>query len=174
MREVELHSKKWPGKVAQIDDQDWELISRYTWCPSKLKNCRIVYAVARANVDGDLKTIQMHRLIMGFPDCDVDHQDRNGLNNQRDNLREVTRSQNQANQAKQSRQCSSVYKGVTWDKNRGKWIAQIGFNSGHKHLGRFADEIAAARAYDAKAIELFGEYAYTNFPFSDYQLPRAA
>jgi hypothetical protein len=58
---------------------------------------------------------------------------------------------------------TSKYKGVCWDEDRGKWLAQINKEGVHKHLGRFDDEIDAAEAYDNAARELFGEHAFLNF-----------
>ncbi|HSV13807.1 MAG TPA: AP2 domain-containing protein, partial [Tepidisphaeraceae bacterium] len=60
--------------------------------------------------------------------------------------------------------CSSRYKGVSWDRKREKWVAQIVKDKQHHHLGRFGDELAAAEAYDEAARELFGEHARLNFP----------
>lgn len=61
---------------------------------------------------------------------------------------------------------SSRYVGVTWDKQRNKWVAQTCFYKKHILIGRFDNEEEAARAYDIKVLELFGEYAKLNFPDS--------
>ncbi len=60
--------------------------------------------------------------------------------------------------------CSSRYKGVVRRGAYKRWRARIGFNGKRIHLGDFADEKQAAMAYDDKAAELFGEFAYLNFP----------
>ena len=57
---------------------------------------------------------------------------------------------------------SSKFKGVSWFKRTEKWKAQIQYRKKVIHLGYFKDEIDAAKAYNAKAIELFGEYACLN------------
>ena len=90
----------------------------------------------------------------------IDHKDRDGLNNQRENLRWCTGSQNQANRCIIN--LSSGYKGVYWDNPTNSWRAKIGFKNRTIHIGRFKTAVEAANAYDTKAVELFGEYALTN------------
>lgn len=103
----------------------------------------------------------MHKLITGF--AETDHKDHDGLNNQRLNLRDATRSQNHANQQPQIKG-SSRFKGVYWHKMGRKWLAQIVIK-GHRHyLGLYVLEEDAARAYDQAALEAFGEYACLNPP----------
>jgi hypothetical protein len=58
----------------------------------------------------------------------------------------------------------SKYKGVYWEKRYRKWCAAIWFEGRNHYLGSFDVEIEAAKAYDRKAVELFGEFAYLNFP----------
>ena len=70
-------------------------------------------------------------------------------------------SENQGNQQLQAN-TSSKYKGVSWHKRIKRWSAKINYRKQAIHLGYFKDEIDAAKAYNAKAIELFGEYACLN------------
>ena len=100
----------------------------------------------------------MHALITGFPE--TDHVNGNSLDNRRVNLREATRSQNNWNRGKQLG--SSRFKGITWDKRDKNWKAQIQVNYKRISIGRFTDEIEAAKAYDKAAMEHFGEFARTN------------
>lgn len=95
---------------------------------------------------------------LNFPDDAV--RDLDGL---RSNLRLRTRSQRAASSKKNAKN-SSGFRGVTWDKRKGKWAAQIGFQLRHIFVGYFTEKTDAARAYDAKALELFGSFAQTNFP----------
>jgi hypothetical protein len=90
----------------------------------------------------------------------VDHRDHNGLNNRRENLRIATHAQNQWNQIKTDRPTTSRYKGVR--RTRFAWRPEISFNDKSLYLGSFRTEEAAARAYNAKALELFGEFASLN------------
>jgi hypothetical protein len=105
----------------------------------------------------------MHREIAGAPKgMVVDHIDGNELNNRRSNLRVCTVSQNHQNRRRTWGR--SRYKGVCFLKKRNKWKAEIMVNRKHIHIGCFDEEEEAAKAYDKKAAELFGEFAYFNLP----------
>jgi hypothetical protein len=148
------------GQTALIDDIDALEILKYKWYAFRRKGKHTYYAARRTGHAGPL--VQMHRQLMGFPDCEIDHCDGNGLNNQRCNLRKSTRSQNAANS--RPRCGTSKFKGVHWERGRQKWVAQSTFNGRKSYIGRFATEIEAAKAYDAVALKLFGEFARLNFP----------
>jgi gluconate kinase len=89
----------------------------------------------------------------------IDHIDRNRLNCQRNNLRPATNSQNLANRGK-NRNNTSGYKGVTWDKERRKWLAQIEVRGRNRCLGRYDDKEEAHVAYCVALRKHFAEYAY--------------
>lgn len=159
------------GKMTMVDDEDYEALMTYKWFALGSPGYDGLYA-ARNGQRGDGErhrtTIRMHRELMGNPTgLMVDHIDHDTLNNQRINLRVVTRSQNGQNQRGQKQKTSSIYKGVSWHKKGKVWYAQIGLNQQSNHLGGFSTEEAAARAYDAAASEYFGEYAYLNFPIAE-------
>ncbi len=90
----------------------------------------------------------------------VDHIDHDTLDNQRINLRICTRSQNGMNRKKDS---GIKFKGVTFHKRAGKFMAQIYMNGKKYYLGVFETPEEAAMVYDKKARELHGEFALTNF-----------
>ena len=145
------------GKFAIVAAADYERLNRYKWTLSEANGT----CYARRQTRG--RTILMHREVMHAPDgMMVDHIDRNGLNNHPRNLRLCTARQNAYNSI--SAHGTSQYKGVSWDIAAGKWRATINCQGQHYHLGLFDTEIEAARAYDQKARELFGQYAYLNFP----------
>ena len=146
------------GKFAIVDAADYEWLSQYRWsCRGGSNN---PYA-ARSHAN---KMIWMHREIMQTPPGMVcDHIDCIGLNNRRCNLRNCTRQENARNLPKGSRG-TSCYKGVWWNKELGKWGAGICRDGKRYQLGWFDSEIDAALAYDCKARELFGPFAYLNFP----------
>lgn len=156
-------SKSNKGKYfAQVDDEDYEELNKYNW--SAYKNGNTLYALRLETLNGKSKSILLHRTILGLINekdfCD--HKDRNGLNNQKINLRKCTRSENQKN-SKSRVNCSSKYLGVDWDKSRNKWRSQITINHKNKWLGRFYNEIDAAKAYDEAAKFHHKEFANLNF-----------
>ena len=119
----------------------------------------------------------MHRVIMDAPKgMDVDHINGDRLDNRKVNLRIATRSQNSQNKKLRS-DSSTGYKGVYEIKGRNlakRFRASIAdqttpaTNKRRTHLGYYATAEEAARAYDRAAIELYGKFAYTNFPIEDY------
>ena len=109
--------------------------------------------------------ILMHRTVaeryLNIAGLQVDHRDRNGLNNQRHNLRPATTSRNSANKPG-NRNNTSGFKGVFWDKSKRLWLASIRVNYKQLHLKRWPTQLEAARAYNAAAIKYFGEFAWLN------------
>lgn len=151
------------NKKALVDDEDFEWLSVFTWHYKKQKGGG--YAARNSiYIKGESRvTLRMHREIMKTPGgLETDHEDGNKLNNQRSNLRIATKPQNQWNRKKQAG--ASVYKGVYWQRDVGKWKAQLQFYGKKYYLGLFDNEIDAAKVRDAKAMELHGEFAVLNFP----------
>lgn len=154
------------GKVAFVDDEDFEYLSQWKWCAVK---GRSTYYASRTSYETGVQLhIKMHREIFRLkPYKDepivVDHKDHNGLNNQKENLRKCTPLLNQANKTKiQRKSVSSRYKGVV--KHTHSYQARITYKDTTYKLGFYKDEVNAARAYDQKAREFFGEFALLNFP----------
>jgi hypothetical protein len=158
MKEIPLNK----GMVALVDDCDYELVANipHKWYVRQRKYTN--YAVARYKKDGRAYCIKMHRLILGVEDNRilVDHIDGNGLNNTRNNIRQATVGQNNANRHKRKAGGLSKYKGVT--PRYHKWAAFISHNNKTLYIGIYDTEIDAARAYNEKARELFGEFARPN------------
>ena len=144
------------GYVAFISPEDVALLKGRNWT-ARVYNKNTVYAFRTDKSYGSTHT-WLHHVVAGKKQ---DHVNRNGLDNRRSNLRPATKSQNMANAI--SRGGSSRFKGVLWDKARGKWKAQGKVNYKGICIGRFDLEEDAARAYDAWAIKAFGEFARLNF-----------
>jgi hypothetical protein len=150
------------GLVALVDDADYERVSAFKWTATKVKNT--TYAVRKVRTASGGTTSQLlHRFIAGVthPRIEVDHEDHDGLNCQRSNLRPCVRGENGGNTKKT--RGASRYKGVSWDSSRGLWRAFITVHKRSKFLGRFRAESDAALVYDAAARAAFGEFALCNF-----------
>jgi hypothetical protein len=176
MRTVTLSGRKARGRVARVDDADYEIVSQHKWHVSETNSApgHRPHVCARTNIPrpgGGQATLHMHTLITGIRF--VDHDDGDGLNNQRANLRPADHALNNANRRPASthggKAKTSRYKGVRRfrpgpGKGRERWQARIRIDGHLVSLGYFNDEEAAARAYDAAARAAWGEFACPNFP----------
>jgi len=109
------------------------------------------------------KHCYLHRFILGKDNPQkIDHINRNKLDNRKSNLRFCSDIENAMNKAARS-SGTSRYKGVSWSIVGNSWMVQIQRNNITYNVGYFKNEEDAARAYDTKARELFGEFAYLNF-----------
>jgi len=153
------------GKVALVDEGDYELVSQFNWHAGYQKDvCGVpIYYPQRANYRGlKPRNVMLHRFVMNAPDgMEVDHIDRsNTLDCRRSNLRLATRAQNRASMRKRANVVHSCYKGVTWSK--GKWQVAIKGDGHNLYLGRYSSEKDAARLYNMAALHYFGEFALLN------------
>jgi hypothetical protein len=158
MKEIQLTK----GFVALIDDEDYDLLIQFNWHVRDDRNN--LYAATNLAINGRGRTVPMHRIIMNTPlGLEVDHRDHNGLNNQKHNLRNCTRTENGRN-CRPKINCKSKYKGVKFDNKHinGKVYNYIRADIQNTYIGSFKTEEDAARAYDKKAIELYGEFANLN------------
>jgi hypothetical protein len=140
----------------QVDEEDYGWLSRFSWS----FNGRYVLG------DGLL----LHRLVMGMgihSKTQIDHKDRNTLNNQKSNLRKSNSRLNLGNSHKTRKTCSSRFKGVS--REGSCWRASIRNRGKLKNLGYFSNEEDAARAYDRAAREVFGQFVRPNFPLAGEQ-----
>lgn len=166
MKEIPLTG----GYIAIVDDEDFERVSEFKWRAKTQVQRRTVYAIRSVRrEDGGWTTEGLHRFILSPPHgITVDHIDRNGLNNRRENLRFATTNENGQNRRKGINNTSG-YMGVSWHKGTGKWRAQISVNGRDKHLGYYEFPIEAAKARDKTARELHGKFASLNFPDEYYE-----
>lgn len=162
MSRIPLRGARAAGRVALIDGKDRRLVSGYAWqvLESKRKGRKpTAYAYARIRRDGREVTVYMHRLITGWPM--TDHINHDGLDNRRRNLRPATPAQNAQNRRPHPG-TSSRYKGVGWNRRGRNWTAVINLAGRRLYLGHFTNEEDAALAYNAAALEAWGDYAWLN------------
>jgi hypothetical protein len=154
MREIHLANGR---GVALVDDADYERVAQHRWF---LTNGYATRSGPRVN--GRRKTEYMHTFLLGHrPGYTVDHKNRVKLDNRRENLRWATYSVQNSNRTVRG---TSRYRGVVWRKRNKKWEAYAQKDGKNAYLGQYAREEDAARAYDRKAIELYGSQAALNFP----------
>lgn len=150
------------GGVALVDDDCADLVAGYKWYGMHdLRFGGYDYVRGRQRSE---RCISLGRLITGAkPGEEIDHINHDGFDNRRCNLRICTRKQNMRNTRGRS-SATSQYKGVCWRKSEKKWRAQIRNTETGKrtHLGYFANELDAARAYNVAALRFYGEFAYLN------------
>lgn len=170
MKEIKLigiHANK---RTALVDDEDYDRVNKFRWYVTKLKRTDMLYANVTTWENGKRKDWSMHRFILGIrnPTILIDHINLNSLDNRKSNLRICTHTQNMMNRGSQ-KGSSSIYKGVCFANAISrlncikKWNANIHKDKKKYNLGYFMTEIEAAKAYDKKAKELFGEFAFLNF-----------
>jgi len=154
MKEIKLTQ----GKVALVDDEDFEELNKYKWSVA-VRGHNIYVGRNKKMGLNKWSRVYMHREILkDIKEGMIDHIDGNGLNNCKLNLRPCSRSQNNQNIQYKNPKCVSRFKGVWYDKRYGTWVAKVD----NKYLGSYGDEEDAARAYNNAALLLFKEFAYLN------------
>jgi hypothetical protein len=159
-RRIYLGEEEW----TILDQQDYYRFGNLKWgvCghDEHIYGGRFIKTTKSAGI----KLVYLHREIMNAPEgLLVDHINSDTLDNRRVNLRLATHSQNSCNRPKKSN-TSSRFIGVNFEKLRNQWCAKIRHHGKRIWLGRFENEIEAAKAYDEAARKYHGEFARLNFP----------
>lgn len=141
-----------------VDEEDYPIVSRMKWHLKKDKNT--FYAYANIKVGGKQTSLGLHRFISGMTASQVDHKNRNGLDNRKSNLRYSTNQQNCCNRVRKN---AFGYRGVYQPKGTSTYSFQIQCK-GIKHHGHgFITPEMAAMAYDEASLRLHGEFGVRNF-----------
>lgn len=134
---------------ALINAMDWPKIMHHRWGRDAHG-----YAVSAWYEDGKLRNVKMHRFIMdAAPGTEIDHINRNRLDNRRDNLRFCTRSENNRN-SKLRVDNPSGERHVGWDRARRRWKVQIRHDGRNQSIGRFISLSEAVAARDKALLTL--------------------
>lgn len=143
------------GQFATVDDDMHNILREIKWCASKEINT--FYASGRIEINGQLKVVPMHHVVVGVPlnGNVVDHISGNGLDNRRKNLRIVTVRENCGNKkARREFKTTSKYIGVCWSKQGKRWRSAIFFNKKLIFIGHFKNEENAGKAYQEASNQL--------------------
>jgi len=146
------------GSRATIDPTNYMLVAPYHWFKNSAG-----YAVT--STDG--KLIGMHRLILLMKGASlfnkvVDHKNCDRLDNRTINLQPITQRRN-LERRQYKRKHGVTSRGVWYDPTRRRYCTSIWYETRRVYIGRFRTELEAAKAYDAKARELYGPQAITNY-----------
>lgn len=159
-----ITNKKGEKFIILFDDEDIDVYTKNKYFITINKNYRRVESLEKHQ--NKLIHKKLHREIISkyysIKYLEIDHINNNPLDNRKCNLRIANRRQQAMNTTKR-KNVTSIFKGVSKCKTTNRWKVQICSNSKRYWLGRYDDEIEAAKVYDAKAIELFGEFACLNF-----------
>ena len=159
MKEIYLRGKDKDTAIL-VDDEDYEYLNQFKWYLFKNKTNKIGYAKRFIRKNRKTKVIAMHRELLNITDSgiQVDHRNENSLDNQKINLRSCSSSENMANRGI-NRRNTSGFKGVSLNKQSGKWEAYITKNRKQYSLGLFKCKYEAAEAYKKAAVEMHGDFA---------------
>lgn len=151
------------GKVTVVDDDQYEALNQYKWHFVATSRTNPDYGFAARWVkssSGKRILLLMHRALASAPaHLEVDHWNRQPLDNQMHNLRISTRTENNRNSGPRN---GSPFKGAKYHKAKRKWEATIYVAGSNQYLGNFDSAEEAAVTYDCAAIQVFGGSAYLN------------
>ena len=148
-------SKLPPGVL--VDDEDLERVLQFRW---HINHLGYVVSDQRKWVQGRRsgKVILLHRFLLDFPDSQIDHKNRNRLDNRRNNLRLASKAQNMMNRAA-PKHSKSGYKCISWCSRLNRWRVQITFEGTKHELGYFKEIPDALKAYNDNIERIQGEWA---------------
>lgn len=154
-----IESEKFGVHHVLFDKNDYPLLSKYTWCVGTQKTRATFYVFANI---GQRRNLRMHKLIIGNSNgLEIDHKNRNGLDNRRGNLRLATPAQNKYNVGIKKNNTTG-YKGVFFVKKSNLYWAYIKADKKRIGGGCFKTPEEAAKKYNELALKYHGDFAYLN------------
>ena len=161
------------GMIAIVDKEDFRFLSNFKWLNIKKEQDWYAFTNVRTPEKGKSAIIYMHQFLIKADNCDcITFKNKNTLDNRKENLFPISKGLSVSRTRKRRKngehQLTSIYKGVSGrrrsKRNNGKrfWEARISYNSKTHYLGMFHSAKEAAKAYNEKAKELYGELAYQN------------
>lgn len=158
MKEIPLTQ----GKVALVDNEDFEYLNQWKWYYSKHKDRKTGYATKSFRKEGKANTLSMHRLLLNASkEQMVDHINHNGLDNRKHNIRLCTPHESACNREKQINNSSGV-KGVDYFDRLKKWRVRIQSNNKQFHIGVYPTKEMALLTYNEAALKHHGSFALIN------------
>ena len=159
MKQIPLQNS---NRFALVDDEDFPYLNRFRWSISNIGADEYVAMSLTATDHNSPRKFYIQKFVIDCPqNMEITFIDKNGLNITKQNLRILTK-QKRTQTSHGQVISTSKYKGVSWRNVGKKWAAQIYSNGIHHWLGVYKDEKQAAKVYNEKALELFGEHAYQN------------
>ena len=158
------------GKFAIVDDEDYFAVNKMNWFKSGRESGGHIVITEIFSKGKRVKTLNLHRFVLGLRNGVkvgrrlVRFKNKNKFDCRKENLFLLSEVQKCASSDKR-KNCSSKFKGVCFLKSSNLWLSYIGSNKNktpRTYLGRFKIEEEAAHAYNKKARELYGEFAYQN------------
>lgn len=164
MKIIVINSPKYGKHEVFVDDEDFDLVDKYTWHLQVVKKSNLKYAGTNVYNSETKKCtqIKMHRLIMKFPEFIIDHFDRNGLNNQKANFRLCSHTENVRNSVVIQINNTTGFRGVFFEPKKKLYRAMIGVDGKIVGGGRFKSPLKAAMRYNELALKYHGEFATLN------------
>jgi hypothetical protein len=170
MKEIELSKtgRKYKGLyVTWVDDDIFDYLNQWDWYVFVNEKRKTQYVYRKEYPDGNQKTIFMHQVVCEYfkieilEDSTPDHANGNGLDNQKNNLRPATLSEQNANRRIRINNTSGII-GVYWSEPNNKWRAQVRIRGIKTHLGYFSSKEEAKNVRDAAVKEYYGKFGVLN------------